>query len=62
MVGQDPNMKNTAIESNTMALDSLLEKVYQDDGHDFREYKRGTVMRRLARRLHATGSRHTLNI
>ena len=54
-------MKNTAIESNTMALDSLLDKVYQDSGHDFREYKRGTVTRRLERRLHATGTRTYLD-
>ena len=41
--------------SDTTALDLLLEKVYQDTGYDFREYKRGTVTRRLERRLHATG-------
>jgi len=41
--------------SDTIALDSLLEKVYRDTGYDFREYKRGTVTRRLGRRLHATG-------
>ena len=40
-----------------MALDLLLEKVYRDGGHDFREYKRGTVTRRLERRLHATGTK-----
>ncbi len=39
-----------------LSLDSLLEKVYQDGGYDFREYKRGTVTRRLARRLHASGA------
>jgi len=41
--------------SNTKELDSLLEKVYQDSGYDFRNYKRGTVVRRLDRRLYATG-------
>jgi two-component system CheB/CheR fusion protein len=41
-------------ESDTIALDLLLEKVYRDGGYDFREYKRGTVTRRLERRLHAT--------
>ncbi len=49
-------MKNTVADSNTMALDLLLEKVYRDSGHDFREYKRGTVTRRLQRRLYATGA------
>jgi len=42
--------------SDAKALDSLLEKVYRDGGYDFREYKRGTVSRRLERRLHATGA------
>ncbi len=44
-------------EHDTIALAPLLEKVYRDGGHDFREYKRGTVMRHLERRLHATGTR-----
>ncbi len=42
-------------EGDTTALNLLLEKVYRDGGHDFREYKRGTVTRRLERRLHVTG-------
>lgn len=50
-------MESTVIENDDIALDLLLEKVYQDKGRDFREYKRGTVMRRLERRLHATGAR-----
>ena len=50
-------MGNTVSEHDIIALDSLLEKVYQDGRHDFREYKRGTVMRRLEKRLHATGAR-----
>ncbi len=32
-------------------LDVLLEKVYRDSGYDFRDYKRGTVVRRLERRM-----------
>ena len=48
-------MESTVAEHDALILDSLLEKVYRDDGHDFRDYKRGTVTRRLARRLHATG-------
>ena len=48
-------MANIVTGSDTTALDLLLEKVYQDTGYDFREYKRGTVTRRLERRLRATG-------
>ena len=50
-------MGNTAVDNNAAVLDLLIEKVYQDGGRDFREYKRSTVMRRLERRLHATGSK-----
>jgi len=46
---------------DTIALDLLLKKVYQGSGHDFREYKRGTVTRRLERRLHATGAKTYLD-
>ena len=38
-------------------IDALLAQVYHQGGHDFRGYRRGTVTRRLQRRLHATGSR-----
>ncbi len=41
-------------ENDATALDTLLEKVYQEGGYDFREYKHGTVTRRLERRLRAT--------
>ncbi len=44
-------------EVDILALDLLLEKVYRDGGHDFREYKRGTVTRRLERRLRAAGTK-----
>jgi len=54
-------MENTITESDDIALDLLLEKVYRDRGHDFREYKRGTVKRRLERRLHATEARTYLD-
>ncbi len=54
-------MVNTVAESNAIALDSLLEKVYRDGGYDFRGYKRGTVTRRLERRLHATGAKTYLD-
>ena len=34
-------------------LDLLLEKVYREGGYDFRDYRHGTVIRRLEKRLHA---------
>jgi len=45
------------VESSAVALDLLLEKVYRVGGHDLRNYKRGTVTRRLERRLYATGTK-----
>ena len=54
-------MVNIITESDTAVLDLLLEKVYRDGGYDFREYKRGTVTRRLERRLRATGARTYLD-
>ena len=47
-------MGDTLTESNAIGLDLLLEKLYQDGKHDFRDYKRGTLIRRLERRLQAT--------
>ncbi len=55
------NMMDTIIDSDASALNSLLEKVYREGRYDFREYKRGTVIRRLERRLHATGVRTYLD-
>jgi len=52
-----PNMGNKIGDTEGSALNLLLEKVYRDGGHDFREYRCGTVTRRLQRRLHATGAR-----
>ncbi|MFC1901488.1 CheR family methyltransferase [Chloroflexota bacterium] len=43
-------------EYDAPALDSLLEKVFQEGGYDFRNYKRGTIIRRLAKRLHCAGA------
>lgn len=54
-------MASMVTGSDMIALDSLLEKVYRDTGYDFREYKRGTVTRRLERRLHATGAKTYLD-
>jgi chemotaxis methyl-accepting protein methylase len=36
-------------------LQMLLEKVYLESGYDFRNYRTGTISRRMARRLYATG-------
>ena len=54
-------MASIVAGSDTTALGSLLEKVYRDTGYDFREYKRGTVTRRLERRLYATGAKTYLD-
>ena len=54
-------MASIVTGSDTTALGSLLEKVYRDTGYDFREYKRGTVTRRLERRLYATGAKTYLD-
>ena len=54
-------MASIVTGNDTTALDSLLEKVYRGTGYDFREYKRGTVTRRLERRLHATGAKTCLD-
>ena len=50
-------MGNMVAGGDTTSLDSVLEKVHRDGGHDFRNYKRGTMTRRLERRLRATGVR-----
>lgn len=36
-------------------LQDLLEKIYKERGFDFREYRRTTLVRRLARRLQSRG-------
>jgi len=55
------DIENMVVKNGATALDSLLEKVYRDTGYDFREYKRGTVTRRLERRLHDTGAKTYLD-
>ncbi len=58
MAGWAPVAMESALsEQNASSLNSLLDKVYRVGGYDFRDYKPGTVTRRLERRLHATGSR-----
>jgi len=54
-------MASLVTKGDTIALDSLLGKIYRDTGYDFREYKRGTVARRLERRLHVTGAKTYLD-
>ena len=54
-------MDGAVEERETLVLNSLLEKVYREGGYDFRDYKRGTVKRRLERRLYATGTRTYLD-
>jgi len=54
-------MLDTVAEHEAVVLDLLLDKVHRDRGYDFRGYKRGTVTRRLERRLYATGSRTYLD-
>ncbi|GAH05034.1 unnamed protein product, partial [marine sediment metagenome] len=54
-------MASMVTGGDATALDSLLEKVFRDTGYDFREYKRGTVTRRLERRLYATGAKTYLD-
>ncbi|MFQ6122338.1 MAG: CheR family methyltransferase [Dehalococcoidales bacterium] len=54
-------MEDTVAEYEARVLDVLLEKVHRCGGYDFRGYKRGTVMRRLERRLQATGSKTYLD-
>jgi chemotaxis methyl-accepting protein methylase len=49
-------MGNNGAETKDQALELLLDKVYRSWGYDFRSYKRGTVTRRLQRRLYATGT------
>ncbi len=41
--------------ADSKSLEALLEKLYCAGGYDFRHYRRGTVARRLERRLYATG-------
>ncbi len=54
-------MESKVTEHEAAVIDVLLEKVHRDGGYDFRDYKRGTVIRRLERRLHATGVKTCLD-
>jgi len=48
-------MESATAEREALDFGALLEKVYRRGRCDFREYKRSTVTRRLARRLHVAG-------
>lgn len=50
------DMTGAVVGQDAVSLSSVLEKIYRYDGHDFRNYKHGTLTRRLARRLYAVGS------
>jgi len=49
-------MGGTVLKDSDIALDVLLDKVYKASSHDFRQYRRRAVIRRLDRRLQATRS------
>jgi len=44
-----------AEETEAQALQDVLEMLHDHTGHDFRHYKRPTILRRLERRLHLHG-------
>jgi len=50
-------MDSICSENNASTLNLLMEKVCQNGNYDFRNYKSGTITRRLARRLNATGAK-----
>lgn len=43
------------MQQNQRQLQRLMEKVYQERGFDFRDYKESTLIRRLERRLNSWG-------
>jgi len=46
----------SSIKRGCKDMQNLLEKIYQDRGFDFREYRESTLTRRLGRRLRARGA------
>ena len=50
MLGEEMN----GYEHLDVVHDGLLVRVYRDSGYDFRDYRRGTVTRRLERRVLAS--------
>ncbi len=51
-----PDAPSALATDSAKALTSVLAHLHARTGHDFAHYKRSTVLRRLGRRLHATGS------
>ncbi len=51
------DMVDTVLEDSATAIDMLLDKVYRASSHDFRQYRREAIIRRLDRRLQATRAR-----
>ena len=44
-------------EDDIKELDLLLKKVYQNKGFNFQDYRRGTIIRRLEKRLNTAGTK-----
>jgi two-component system CheB/CheR fusion protein len=49
------SFRNEANTRTEQGLPALLEKLYAERGWDFRGYKKMTLLRRVSKRLHATG-------
>ncbi|HEX8298713.1 MAG TPA: CheR family methyltransferase [Rubricoccaceae bacterium] len=54
--GRLPDTPKELPEDGARALQSVLNQLRIRTGHDFAHYKRATVLRRLDRRLHVTGT------
>jgi len=54
--GASGGMPSLAQEDEAKAVQEVLEILHQRTGHDFRDYKRPTILRRLERRLHLHGT------
>ncbi len=48
----DNHANHQIAESDITALETLLDQVHAVSGHDFRNYKRPTLIRRIRRRMH----------
>ncbi len=55
MTGEGKNNKETVGEVNEVELKTLLHKIYDERGMDFRDYKQSSLVRRLQKRLDAFG-------
>ena len=50
------SFRNEANARTEQGLPALLDRIYAERGWDFRGYKKMTLLRRVSKRLHATGS------